>query len=174
MSPATKTPGAEDRIEASAATAPPASDNPASSARSRRGLTPAAIRTVRASATAPAVDTAQPSPRRSKLSTPSPVSSVTPASRSHPASRSPTSSPSRVDWGAGSSLTRVTAEPIVAREAAASQPMNPEPTTTASWPAVRASASESSTVRMVCRAGSSPPGTGRRVGSDPVASTQAA
>ena len=97
--------------------------------------------------------------------------SSTPASSIQAAIRPPASGPSRSDCGSASAVTTVTAAPRAASDAAASQPTNPEPTTTTRrpWPC---SARASSMLRMVRTPGSSAPGTGRRSGSEPVASTQ--
>ncbi len=89
--------------------------SPAFSPRPARGLTPAAIRTRSASLS---ID-----------STAVPSWSVTPSASSQAWMRSPTSSPSRVACGDGSSLTSVTSRPRMASDAAASQPMKPEPIT---------------------------------------------
>ena len=86
-------------------------------------------------------------PDGSRRSTGLPMRSRTPASSSQAAMRAPTSSPSRRAWGAGSSLTSVTSRPERASEAAASQPMKPEPTTTVASVGASRSASESSRVR---------------------------
>ncbi len=45
--------------------------------------------------------------------------------------RSPASSPKRLAWGTGSGATSVVDTPRIAKDAAASQPMNPAPMTTA-------------------------------------------
>jgi hypothetical protein len=98
----------------------------------------------------------------------------TPKSRCQLSVHSPTSSPSRFRCGDCSWLARVTAAPRSARDAAGSHPMKPLPTTTAMSPSPTRSCRrvEFSTVLIVRISGSSPPGTGGRTGSEPMASTQ--
>ena len=70
-----------------------------------------------------------------------------------------------------SSETSVTASPRIAIEAAASQPMKPEPITVASVWISTHSRSARASARL--RRTSESPGIGSRFGSEPVASTQA-
>ena len=98
------------------------------------------------------------------------------SSRSQPSMRSPTSWPSRLRCGRLFEADRGSpSAPRIEREAAASHPMKPLPTTTALPPSPTRSCRrvEFSTVLIVRISGSSAPGTGRRIGSEPVASTQA-
>ncbi len=69
----------------------------------------------------------------------------------------------------------VTSAPRMASDAAASQPMKPDPTTVTATPGADWAwrRSESSIARTVRMSSCSPPGTGRRIGSEPVARTQA-
>ena len=82
--------------------------------------------------------------------TSTPVATATPRSRSQPARMAPTSSPSRSAWGTVSGVIMATAAPRTASEAAASQPMKPDPTTATVSPGRnrRARASPSRAVRM--------------------------
>ena len=89
--------------------------------------------------------------------------------------RWPASAPSRASCGIASSLISVTFRPRIASEAAASQPMKPEPMTIAdSAPAALSRSTRAlATLRSSSADPSLAPGTGSTAGSAPVASTQA-
>ena len=130
-SPAAQTRGCELRRPASQCRPPVSgcSVSPAASASSSRGVTPAPRTTTSAAIAgpSPAVRTAS-APSCARISRASvPIRSVTGAAASQPAIARPARSPSRSCCGCASPETSVTAQPIAAREAAASQPMKPEP-----------------------------------------------
>ena len=97
-----------------------------------------------------------------------------PLLRSQPRSCRRPTSPRRACFGAASSAISVTARPRLASDAAASQPMNPEPTTTTARRAGEPALDLAGVVERPehAYAGWFAPGTGRRRGSAPVASTQ--
>ena len=92
-----------------------------------------------------------------------PGATSTPASHSSVVMSSPARSPRRSACGRSSGATRTTSTPRRTSEAAASQAMKPAPTTTARVPgcATPRRRRASSTVRTVCRSGSSRPVHGR-------------
>ena len=101
-----------------------------------------------------------------------PVRRSTPSSPSHDAMTSPTSAPRRSICGNSSAVARITSAPFIARDAATSHPMNPEPTTRTRPRAARAIRSESARLRSVMTPASAGIGTGGVAGRAPVASTQ--
>ena len=149
---------------------PPLPDvEPARLREARARLTPAAIRIRSAGVLAAAPRRCSPKPRRPRRAALDLCSSRASGCAGPP--------PRRAAWRAGSSssLTRVTLRPRIASDAAASQPMKPEPTTIA----VFAVSARSRSTRAVARLRSSSthssvaPGTGSTLGSAPVASTHA-